>query len=92
MTPVRSVSWLRSVDTDDNRLPRLDMAVSCACRLVSSDFQGVSTFCRLLTIDATVELTSNPAPLVGDPKLNPTVPMHSSCTADMQPGNRCCDG
>jgi hypothetical protein len=32
----------------------------------------------LATIDETVELTSNPAPLVGDPKLKPTVPMCGS--------------
>jgi hypothetical protein len=32
----------------------------------------------LLTIWATVELTLNPAPLVGDPKANPTVPIDSS--------------
>jgi len=29
-------------------------------------------------IAATVELTLNPAPLVGEPKLNPTVPIPAS--------------
>jgi hypothetical protein len=67
-----------SLETVENRVPRLEITVSWLSRLVNCVFQGVSTFCRLLTIDATVELTSKPAPLVGDPKLSPTVPIESS--------------
>jgi hypothetical protein len=54
------------------------MAVSWLCNFVNCVFQGVSTFCRLLTISATVELTLKPVPLVADPKLSPTVPISSS--------------
>jgi hypothetical protein len=59
----------------ENSVPRLEMAVSWLSSLVNCVFHGVSTFCRLLTIEATVELTSKPVPLVGDPKLKPTVPI-----------------
>jgi hypothetical protein len=59
----------------ENRVPRLEMTVSWLFNEVNWVFQGVSTFCRLLTIEATVELTSKPVPLVGDPKLRPTVPI-----------------
>jgi hypothetical protein len=67
-----------SFERFENSVPRLDIAVSWACNAVNCVFHGVSTFCRLPTISATVELTSNPAPLVGDPKLNPTVPIKPS--------------
>jgi hypothetical protein len=39
----------------------------------------------LLTIAFTVDVTSNPVPLVGDPKVNPTVPMASSARDFKQP-------
>ena len=67
-----------SLERFENSVPRLEIAVSWLSREVSWFFQGVSTFWRLLTISATVELTSKPAPLVGDPKLSPTVPIRSS--------------
>jgi hypothetical protein len=54
------------------------MVVSWLSSFVNWLFQGVSTFCRLPTIVATVELTSNPAPLVGDPKFKPTAPIATS--------------
>jgi hypothetical protein len=66
----------------------LEMTVSWLSSLVSCVFQGVSTFCRLPTIWATVELTSNPAPLVGDPKFSPTVPIALSFKKLKQPGNQ----
>ena len=78
MMPSKSVSELMSLERFENSVPRLEMAVSWLSNVVNWVFQGVSTFCRLLTIDATVELTSKPAPLVGDPKFNPTVPIASS--------------
>jgi hypothetical protein len=62
----------------ENSVPRLDIAVSWLASDVNCVFQGVSTFFRLLTIEATVVLTSKPAPLVGDPKFSPTVPIASS--------------
>jgi hypothetical protein len=52
--------------------------VSWLSSLVNCVFHGVSTFFRLLMIEATVELTSKPSPLVGDPKLKPTVPIAPS--------------
>jgi hypothetical protein len=76
--PSKSVSELMSLERFENSVPRLEIAVSWLSNDVSCDFQGVSTFCRLLTIEATVVLTSNPAPLVGDPKLRPTVPIAPS--------------
>jgi hypothetical protein len=51
------------------------MTVSWLSSEVSWVFHGVSTFCRFATISETVVLTSNPAPLVGEPKLKPTVPI-----------------
>jgi hypothetical protein len=56
----------------------LDIAVSWLSKAVNWVFHGFSTFFKLPTIEATVELTSNPAPLVGDPKLIPTVPIATS--------------
>jgi hypothetical protein len=44
MIPVKSVSWLRSFERFDIKVPRLEIAVSCACREVNCVFQGVSTF------------------------------------------------
>ncbi len=44
------------------------MAVSWLSSELNWFFHGVSTFWRLPTISATVVLTLNPAPLVGDPK------------------------
>jgi hypothetical protein len=38
----------------------------------------------LATISETVVLTSNPVPLVGDPKLNPTVPISFSRKRNLQ--------
>src|SRR5580698_8787393 len=64
-----------SLERLENRVPRLEIAVSWLSREANCVFHGVSTFCRLPTICETVELTSNPAPLVGDPKLMPTVPI-----------------
>jgi hypothetical protein len=69
-----------SVERFENSVPRFEITVSWLCKAVNWFFQGVSTFSRLLTISLTVELTSNPAPLVGDPKLNPTVPIEPSIT------------
>jgi hypothetical protein len=65
MIPVKFVSWLRSLDRLDISVPRLEIAVSWLCKELNWVFQGVSTFIRLHTIEATVALTSNPAPLVG---------------------------
>ena len=76
--PSRSVRELMSLDSFENSVPMLEMTVSWLCKEVSWVFQGVSTFWRLLTIEATVELTSNPAPLVGEPKFSPTVPIARS--------------
>jgi hypothetical protein len=42
----------------------------------------------LATIDETVELTSNPAPLVGDPKLKPTVPIDCPSEILKQPNTQ----
>src|SRR5580698_1520988 len=74
--PLKSVSWLISLERLENSAPRLEIAVSWLSRDVNCDFHGVSTPWRLATICDTVALTSNPAPLVGEPKLNPTVPIH----------------
>jgi hypothetical protein len=73
--PWKSVRELMSLETLERRVPRFEIAESCPSRDVNWFFQGVSTFERLLTISATVELTLNPVPLVGDPKLSPTVPI-----------------
>ena len=62
----------------ENNVPKLEIAVSWLSNAVNWVFQGVSMFCRLLTIEATVELTSNPCPLVGDPKFRPTAPISPS--------------
>jgi hypothetical protein len=78
-TPEKSVSWLISVESLERSVPRFDSTVSWLSREESCVFHGVSTFCRLATIWETVELTSNPVPLVGDPKLSPTVPI--ACSA-----------
>src|SRR5208283_5101395 len=59
------------------------MALSSLWSVVSWFCQGVSTFWRLPTISATVWLTLNPAPLVGDPKLRPTVPISSSPSSQL---------
>jgi hypothetical protein len=64
-----------SLERFEKSVPRLEIAVSWVSSVVNWFFQGVSTFWRLLTISATVELTLNPVPLVGDPKLSPTVPI-----------------
>ena len=86
--PVRFVSELRSLERFENSVPRLEMAVSWLCNEVNCVFQGVSTFRRLPTIEATVELTSNPVPLVGDPKLSPTVPIaHSALNSSSRRSN-----
>jgi hypothetical protein len=78
-----------SFDKFDSSVPRLEMAVSWPSSAVNCVFQGVSTFCRLPTIWATVELTSNPAPLVGDPKFSPTTPpIALSLKKLKQPGNQ----
>src|SRR5487761_2199430 len=78
MTPVKSVSELRSLESFENNVPRVDSSVSWLCRDANWFFQGVSTFFKLPTIWETVALTSKPAPLVGDPKLSPTVPIAAS--------------
>jgi hypothetical protein len=65
--PSKSVSELISLERLDISVPRLEIAVSWLSNLVNRFFHGVSTFRRLLTIEATVELTSKPSPLVGDP-------------------------
>jgi hypothetical protein len=77
-----------SFDRLESSVPMLEMAVSWLSSLVNCVFQGVSTFWRLPTIWATVELTSNPAPLVGDPKFSPTVPIALSLEKLKQPGNQ----
>jgi hypothetical protein len=75
MVPWKSVSDDKSFERFENRVPKLDMTVSWLSSEVNWLFHGVSTFWRLATIEDTVELTSKPVPLVGDPKLNPTVPI-----------------
>jgi len=75
MMPVRFVNELTSLESFENRVPRLEITVSWLCKDVNCDFQGVSTLRRLPTIVATVALTSKPVPPVGDPKLRPTVPI-----------------
>ncbi len=77
-TPVKSVNWLMSVERLENSVPRFEITVSWLSSDVSWLCQGVSTFWRLPMISATVELTLKPAPLVGDPKARPTVPITSS--------------
>jgi hypothetical protein len=77
-----------SFDRFENSVPKLDIAVSWLCNVVNCVFQGVSTFCRFATIEETVVLTSNPAPLVGDPKLKPTVPICYSRGMLMQPNTQ----
>jgi len=74
-----------SLERLEKRVPRLEIAVSWLSSAVNWVFQGVSTFWRLPTISATVELTSNPAPLVGDPKLSPTVPIDPSMEEPSSP-------
>jgi hypothetical protein len=56
-----------SVERVESSVPRLEIAVSWLSSLVNWFFHGVSTFCRLATIEETVELTLKPSPLVGDP-------------------------
>ena len=62
MVPVKSVSALMSLESLENSVPRLEIAVSWLCNVVNCVFHGVSTFCKLLTISATVELTLKPGP------------------------------
>jgi hypothetical protein len=69
------------VEGVENSVPRLEIAVSWLSNVVNWVFHGVSTFCKLATIEETVVLTSKPAPLVGDPKLSPTVPIVTSMRA-----------
>ena len=57
-----------SFDRFDINVPRLEMTVSWLSSELNWVFHGVSTFWRLATISETVVLTSNPAPLVGEPK------------------------
>jgi hypothetical protein len=71
-TPVASVRLLISVESVENRVPKLEIAVSWLSNVFNWVFHGVSTFCRLATIEETVVLTLKPSPLVGDPKLSPT--------------------
>jgi hypothetical protein len=78
MMPLKSVSELKSLERFENSVPKLEIAESWLSSEVNWVFQGVSTFWRFPTISDTVELTLKPAPLVGDPKLNPTVPIASS--------------
>jgi hypothetical protein len=66
------------VERLEKSVPRLEITESWLSSDVSWFFQGVSTFERLLMISATVELTLKPAPLVGDPKFNPTEPIEPS--------------
>jgi hypothetical protein len=73
--PSKSVSELTSFDRFDISEPRLEITVSWLSSVLNWFFHGVSTFWRLATISETVELTSNPVPLVGEPKLKPTVPI-----------------
>src|ERR1700684_3168310 len=67
-----------SLERLENNVPSDEMAASWLSRDVSRVFHGVSTFCRLATMDDTVLLTSNPVPLVGEPELSPTVPIYAS--------------
>ncbi len=67
-----------SLETCESSVPRLESEASCAFVALSWFFQGVSTPCRFDTIWLTVWLTLKPAPLMGEPKLIPTVPMHAS--------------
>jgi hypothetical protein len=76
--PSKSVSELTSFDRFDISEPRLEITVSWLSSEVNWLFHGVSTFCRFATIWETVLLTSNPVPLVGEPKLSPTVPIAAS--------------
>jgi hypothetical protein len=76
-TPEKSVKPVTSLDNVDKSVPKLEIAVSCASEALNSVFQGLSTFCRFATIWLTVELTSNPVPAVGEPKLKPTAPIPS---------------
>jgi hypothetical protein len=64
-----------SLERLESSVPRFENTVSWPWRLVNCVFHGVSTFWRFATICETVALTSNPVPLVGDPKLSPTVPI-----------------
>jgi hypothetical protein len=77
-TPSKSVNELMSFDRFDINEPRLEITVSWFSSEVNWVFHGVSTFCRFATISETVVLTSNPVPLVGEPKLKPTVPIAAS--------------
>jgi hypothetical protein len=62
-----------SVERVESKVPRLEIAVSWLSSVANWVFHGVSTFCRLATISETVVLTLKPSPLVGDPKLIPTL-------------------
>src|SRR5215469_1416249 len=75
MIPVKSVNWLTSFDRFESSVPRFEITVSWLSSALNCVFHGVSTFSRFAMICDTVALTSNPAPLVGDPKFSPTVPM-----------------
>lgn len=59
-TPVASVRLLISVERFENSVPRLEITVSWLSNVVNWVFHGVSTFCRLATIEETVVLTSKP--------------------------------
>jgi hypothetical protein len=74
-----------SVERVENSVPRLEIAVSWLSSVLNCVFHGVSTFSRLATIEDTVVLTSKPAPLVGDPKLSPTVPIAPSVLTPSSP-------
>jgi hypothetical protein len=74
-TPLKSVNVCKLVVNVARSLPNVDKTVSCACNAVCWVFQGVSIACSDAWICVTVEATSNPWPLVADPKLNPTVPI-----------------
>src|SRR5271170_6459516 len=74
-TPSKSVNDCAAVLRDDRSVPIEVSAVSSFPSEVNWLFHGVSTACRLATIALTVVATSNPCPLVGEPKLSPTDPM-----------------
>src|SRR5579884_969430 len=74
-TPAKSVSDCNAEESELRSLPMLLRTVSCDCNAESWFFHGVSTACMFVTIWLTVEVTSKPCPLVGDPNERPTVPM-----------------
>src|SRR5271154_3259522 len=74
-TPSKSVNDCAAVLSDDRSVPIEVSAVSSFPSEVNWFFHGVSTACRLATIALTVADTSNPCPLVGEPKFSPTDPI-----------------